>query len=145
MNISQHLEKMKLDLLKMSSIPHMTTLCHNNGTLLSHKSAQWLYFCTLKLSHYLVHTLNIDQIQRLIFTISVNLSFLGIYICISVYHSVKSSYRIQVFGSLAYISSESSIIYLIPSHETIYSYLNSDLSQHTSTVTPTVNEAKIWK
>ena len=60
MNISQHLEKMKLDLLKMSSIPHVTTLCHNNGTLLSHKSGRWLYLLHNEIKSYLVRTLNID-------------------------------------------------------------------------------------
>ena len=75
MNISQHLEKMKLDLLKMSSIPQVTTLCHNNGTLLSHESCQWLYSLHTEIKSYLLHTLNIHQIQRLIFTISVNCPF----------------------------------------------------------------------
>ena len=34
---------MKLELLKVSSIPHVTSLCHNNSTLRSHKYSQWQY------------------------------------------------------------------------------------------------------
>ena len=85
MNISHHLEKMKLELLKISSIPQVTTLGHNNSTLPSHKSGQLLYLLHTEIKSYLVHTLNINHIQRLIFTFSVNLSISGhiIYICLS--------------------------------------------------------------
>ena len=50
---------MKLELLKISSIPHVTSLCHNNSTLLRHKSGQWLYLLHTEIKSYLVHTLNI--------------------------------------------------------------------------------------
>ena len=59
MNISHHLEKMKLEHLKVSSIPHVTTLCHDSSTFPGHKSGQWLYLLHTEIKSYLVHTLNI--------------------------------------------------------------------------------------